>query len=88
MPKSKAEEFKEAIMAAVEDETENEAIADAVKVATNIYVEQRLVRAEELSTLVEKALDGSGESFRLMFDDGSNLYLSTSGGILKATVSK
>jgi hypothetical protein len=88
MPKSKAEEFKEAIMAAVEDETEDEAIADAVKVATNIYVEQRLVRAEELSTLMGKALDGSGESFRLMFDDDSNLYLSTSGGILKATVSK
>ena len=88
MPKSKAEEFKEAIMAAVEDETENEAIADAVKVATNIYVDQRPVRAEELITLVGKALDGSGESFRLMFDDGSNLYLSTSGGILKATVSK
>jgi hypothetical protein len=88
MPKSKAEGFKEAIMAAVEEETENEAIADAVKVATNIYVEQRLVRAEEVSTLVEKVLDGSGESFRLMFDDGSNLYLSTSGGILEATVSK
>jgi hypothetical protein len=88
MPKSKAEEFKEAIMAAVEDETENEVIADAVKVATNIYVDQRLVRAEELSTLVEKALDGSGEPFRLMFGDGSSLYLATSGGILKATVSK
>ena len=50
-------------------------------------VEQRLVRAEELNTLVEKALDGSGESFRLKFDDGSDLYLSTSGGILTATVS-
>jgi GDP-D-mannose dehydratase len=88
MPKSKAESFKEVIMAAVEDETENEAMADAAKVATQIYVDQRLVRPAELSTLVEKALDGSGESFRLKFDDGSDLYLSTSGGILTATVSK
>jgi hypothetical protein len=88
MPKSKAESHKEVIMAAVEDETENEVIADTAKAASHIYVEQRLVRAEELSTLVEKALDGSGESFRLKFDDGSNLYLSTKSGILTATVSK
>ena len=88
MPKSKAENFKETIMAAVEEETENEAIADAAKAAKRTYAEQRNVRAEELSTLVEKALDDSGESFRLEFDDGSNLYLSTKGGILTATVSK
>ena len=55
MPKSKAESHKEVIMASVEDETENEAIADAAKAASHIYVEQRLVRSEELSTLVEKA---------------------------------
>lgn len=85
---TKAESHKEVTMAAVEDETENQAIADAAKAASNIYVEQRLVRAEELSTLVEKALDGSGESFRLKFGDGSNLYLSTKSGILTATVSK
>jgi hypothetical protein len=88
MPKSKAENFKETIMAAVEEETENEAIADAAKAAKRIYAEERNVRAEELSTLVEKALADSGESFRLEFDDGSNLYLSTKGGILTATVSK
>ena len=75
-------------MAAVEDVTETEAIADAAKAAKHIYIEQRVVRAEELSTLVEKALDSLGESFRLEFDDGSNLYLSTKGGILTATVSK
>lgn len=88
MPKSKAENFKEAIMAAVEDETENEAMADAARAAKHIYVDERTVRAEDLSTLVEKALDNSGESFRLEFADGSNLYLSTKGGILTATVSK
>lgn len=88
MPKSKAENFKEVIMAAVEDETENEAIADAAKAAKHIYADERSVRAEDLSTLVEKALDNSSESFRLEFADGSNLYLSTKGGILTATVSK
>jgi hypothetical protein len=88
MPKSKAENFKEVIMAAVEEETENEAIADAAKGAKRTYAEERNVRAEELSALVEKALEDSGESFRLEFDDGSNLYLSTKGGILTATVSK
>jgi len=88
MPKSKAETFKETIMAAVEEETENEAIADAAKAAKRAYAEQRSIRAGELSALVEKALDDSGESFRLEFDDGSNLYLSTKGGILTATVSK
>lgn len=88
MPKSKAEDFKEVIMAAVEEETENEAIADAARAAKRIYAEERNVRVEELSTLVEKALEDSGESFRLEFDDGSNLYLSTKGGILTATVSK
>jgi hypothetical protein len=87
MPKSKAENHKEVIMAAVEEETENEAIAEAAKAATNIYAEERLVRAEELSNLVEKALSGTAGSFRLKFEDGSNLYLSTSGGILTATVS-
>lgn len=88
MPKSKAEDHKEAIMAAVEDETESEAIADAAKAAKNIYADERAVRAAELGTLVEKALDGSGESFRLKFDDDSNLFLSTKSGILTATVSK
>jgi hypothetical protein len=37
---------------------------------------------------VENALDGTGESFRLKFDDDSTLYLSTREGILTATVSK
>jgi hypothetical protein len=87
MPKSKAEDYKEVIMSSVEEETETEAIADAAKAAAQIYVE-RVVRAEELSRLVAKALDGAGESFRLKFDDGSILYLSTNGGILVATVSK
>jgi hypothetical protein len=88
MPKSKAESHKEAIMAAVEEETESEAIAAAARAAAEIYVEQRVVPAQDLSELVEKALDDSGGPFRLKFDDGSNLYLSTSGGTLTATVSK
>jgi hypothetical protein len=87
MPKSKAENHKEAIMSSVEDETEREAIAAAAKAARSISVE-RVVRPEELSALVEKALDGSGEPFRLTFDDDSCLYLSTKQGILTATVSK
>jgi hypothetical protein len=88
MPKSKAESHKEAIMAAVEEETESEAIAAAAKEATQINVEQRPVPAEKLSEMVEKALDDGGGPFRLQFGDGSNLYLSTSGGTLTATVSK
>jgi hypothetical protein len=87
MPKSKAESYKEVIMSSVEEETEDEAIADAAKAAAQIYV-GRAVRPEELSRLVEKTLDAGGESFRLKFDDGSSLYLSTNGGILTATVSK
>lgn len=87
MPKSKAESFKETIMSALEDETENEALADAGKAAAGIFVE-RAVRPQELGKLIEQALDGNGERFRLSFDDDSNLYLSTSGGILTATVSK
>jgi hypothetical protein len=87
MPKSKAESYKETIMSAVEDETEDEAIADAAKAARQITIERR-VRPEELSGLVEKALDGGGEPFRLRFDDGSTLYLTTAEGTLKATVSK
>ena len=88
MRKSKAESHKEAIMAAVEEETEGEAIAAAAKAATQIKLEQRTISAKELSASVEKALHGPGGSFRLQFDDGSNLFLSTSGGILTATVSK
>jgi hypothetical protein len=87
MPKSKAENYKEAIMSSVEEETETQAIADAAKASSRIYVEN-VVRPEELSKLVEKALDGSGETFRLKFDDDSTLYLSTREGILTATVSK
>lgn len=87
MPKSKAESHKEAIMSSVEDETENEAIAAAAKAARSIAVE-RAVRPQELPALVEKALDGSGEPFRLTFDDDSCLYLTTKQGILTATVSK
>jgi hypothetical protein len=87
MPKSKAENYKEVIMSSVEEETEAQAIADAAKASARIYVE-RVVRPEELSKLVEKALDGGGESFRLKFDDDSTLYLSTREGILTATVSK
>lgn len=87
MPKSKAENYKELIMSSIQEETETEAIADAAKAAQRICVEQR-VRPEELSKLVGKALDGSSESFRLSFDDDSNLYLSTANGILIATVSQ
>ena len=87
MPKSKAENHKEAIMSSVEEETETEAIAAAAKAAKEISVE-RVVRPDELSALVEKALNGAGEPFRLTFDDGSSLYLSTKQGILTATVSK
>jgi hypothetical protein len=87
MPKSKAENYKEVIMSSVEEETEAQAIADAAKASARIYVE-RVVRPEELSKLVEKALDGTGDSFRLKFDDDSTLYLSTREGILTATVSK
>ena len=88
MPKSKAESHKEAIMAAVEEETENEAIAAAARAATQIYLEQRSIPAGELSELVEKALEDGGGPFRLKFDDGSNLYLSSNAGTLTATVSK
>lgn len=87
MPKSKAENYKELIMSSVQEETETEALTDAAKTAAQIYVE-RAVRPEEFSKLVEKALDGAGEPFRLRFDDDSNLYLSTTNGILIATVSK
>ena len=88
MPKSKAESYKEAIMSAVEDETDTEVIAEAATAANHICVDERLVRPEDLSTKVEQALDGKGERFHLKFDDGSDLYLSTMGGILTATVSK
>jgi hypothetical protein len=88
MPKSKAENHKEAIMSAVEDETESEAIAEAAKAAQQIRVADRIVRPEDLSAQVEKALDGAAERFHLKFDDGSELYLATTGGILTATVSK
>jgi hypothetical protein len=86
--KSKAEGYKETIMSSVEEQTESPAIADAARAATSIYYAEKLVRPEELSTLVEQALDGAGEPFRLAFDDGSCLYLTTSEGILTATVSK
>lgn len=87
MPKSKAENHKEAIMSAVEEDTESQAIAAAARAAKRISVE-RPVRAQELPALVEKALEGSGEPFRLTFDDDSSLYLTTKEGILTATVSK
>jgi len=88
MPKSKAESYKEAIMSAVEEETDNQVIAEAAKAANHISVGERPVRPEDLSTKVEQALDGAGERFHLKFDDGSDLYLATTGGILTATVSK
>jgi len=88
MPKSKAENHKEVIMSAVEDETESEAIAEAAKAAQRIRAGERSVRPEDLSAQVEKALDGAGERFHLKFDDGSELFLATTGGILTATVSK
>ena len=88
MPKSKAENHKEAIMSAVEDETESEAIAEAAKAANHICVDEKVVRPADLSKRVEQALDGAGERFHLKFDDGSELYLATTGGILTATVSK
>jgi hypothetical protein len=87
MPKSKAESYKEVIMAAVEEETESEAIADAAQAASQVYIE-RPVRPQELGALVEKALSGSAEAFHLKFDDDSDLYLSTADGILTATVSE
>jgi hypothetical protein len=87
-PKSKAEDHKEVIMSSVEEQTEIPAIADAANAATHIYQAERPVRPEELSTLVGQALDGAGEPFRLTFDDNSSLYLTTSAGILTATVSK
>lgn len=92
MPKSKAESYKEAIMSAVEDETDNQVIAEAATAANHICVDERPVerpvRPEDLSARVEQALDGAGQRFHLKFDDGSDLYLSTTGGILTATVSK
>lgn len=87
MPKSKAENHKEVIMSSIEEDTESQAIAAAARAARKIYIE-RAIRPEELSNLVEKALDGSGEPFRLMFDDDSCLYITTKEGILTATVSK
>lgn len=88
MPKSKAESYKEAIMSAVEEETDSQVIAEAARAARHIDADERSVRPEDLSTRVEKALDGAAELFHLKFDDGSDLYLSTTGGILTATVSK
>ena len=87
-PKSKAEGYKEGIMSSVQEQIEIPAIADAARAATQIYCAEKLIRPDELSDLVEKALDGAGEPFRLTFDDGSSLYLSTSEGILTATVSR
>jgi hypothetical protein len=87
-PKSKAEDHKESIMSSVQEQTEGPAIADAARAATHIYYAKRLVRPEELSTLVGQSLDGAGEPFRLTFDDGSSLHLTTSNGMLTATVSK
>jgi hypothetical protein len=87
-PKSKAEGHKEVIMSSVQEQTESPVIADAARAATHIYYAKQLVRPEELSTLVGQALDGAGEPFRLTFDDDSTLYLTTSDGILTATVSK
>jgi hypothetical protein len=86
--KSKAEGYKETIMSAVEEQTESPAIDDAARAATSIYRAEKLVHPEQLSTLVDQALDGAGEPFRLAFDDGSFLYLTTNEGILTATVSK
>jgi len=87
-PKSKAEDHKEVIMSSVQEQTESPAITDAARAATHVYCAEKLVRPEELSTLVGQALDGAGEPFRLTFDDDSSLYLTTSTGILTATVSK
>ena len=87
MPKSKAEKYKEAILSALEDETEDQVISDAAKAAARIAVEKP-VRPDQLTKLVAKALDGTGDPFRLTFDDDSSLYLTTTGGILTATVSK
>jgi hypothetical protein len=75
-------------VSAVEDETESEAIAEAAKAAQSIRFAERIVLPDDLSRQVEKALDGAGERFHLKFDDGSELYLATTGGILTATVSK
>jgi hypothetical protein len=87
-PKSKAEDHKEAIMSSVQERTESQAFADAARAAKHIYYAKKLVRPEELGTLVGQALDGAGEPFRLTFDDDSSLFLTTSNGILIATVSK
>ena len=87
-PKSKAEDHKEVIMSSIQEQTESEAIADAARAATHIYYSKQPVQPEELSTLVGQALDGAGEPFVLTFDDDSSLYLTTSEGILTATVSK
>jgi hypothetical protein len=87
-PKSKAEDHKEAILSSIQEQTENEAIADAARAATHIYRAEQLVRPAELSALVGQALEGAGEPFVLTFDDDSTLYLTTSEGIFTATVSK
>jgi hypothetical protein len=86
-PKSKAEDHKEAILSSIQEQTESEAIADAARAATHIYRAKQVVRSDELSTLVGQALDGHGEPFVLTFDDDSSLFLTTSEGILTATVS-
>jgi hypothetical protein len=87
-PKSKAEGYKEAIMSSLQEQIEAPTVADAARAATKIYQAEKPVRPDELSALLDKALDGAGEPFRLTFDDGSCLYLTTSEGILTATVSK
>lgn len=88
MLKSKAEDHKEVIMSSIQEQTESPVIADAARAATHIYCGEKLVRPEELISLVGQALEGAGEPFRLTFDDDSSLYLSTNAGILTATVSK
>ena len=87
-PKSKAEGHKEVIMSSLQEQTESEALAAAARAATHIYYDKQPIRPEELSDMVGQALDGAGEPFILRFDDDSSLYLTTSDGILTATVSK
>ena len=86
--KSKAEDRKEAILTAIEDHTLTPVLADAAKAAEQVYCAGKLIRSEELGTLLDQALETSGEPFLLTFDDGSSLYLTTTEGMLTATVSK
>ena len=87
-PSQKRKTARKRIITAIEDRTLSPVLAETARTATHIYYAEKLIRPEELGILLDQALGGSGEPFRLTFDDGSSLFLTTSEGLLTVTVSK